>query len=43
MIAGAYLGKRIVDRLSARIFVGIVEWSLLVAAGLMLWRAGRSA
>lgn len=39
MIFGAYLGKRVVDRLSQRTFVAIVEWSLIVAAGLMLWRA----
>ncbi|MCE7973514.1 MAG: sulfite exporter TauE/SafE family protein [Leptolyngbya sp. PLA1] len=43
MIGGAYLGKRVVDRLSQRTFVGIVEWSLIVAAGLMLWRAARPA
>lgn len=41
MIGGAYLGKRVVDRLSQRTFVLIVEWSLIIAAGLMLWRAGR--
>lgn len=41
MIAGACLGKRVVDRLNARLFVAIVECSLIVAAGLMLWRAWR--
>ena len=39
MIGGAYLGKRVVDRLSQRAFVAIVEASLVVAAILMLWRA----
>jgi len=39
MIGGAFLGKRVVDRLSQRTFVVIVEWSLFVAAGLMWWRA----
>ncbi|MFN7020704.1 MAG: sulfite exporter TauE/SafE family protein [Phycisphaerales bacterium] len=39
MIGGAFLGKRVVDRLSQRTFVVIVEWALFVAAGLMLWRA----
>jgi uncharacterized membrane protein YfcA len=41
MIAGAFLGKRLLDRLSPRAFVTVVESSLLVAAGLMLWRAWR--
>ncbi|MBL9001496.1 MAG: sulfite exporter TauE/SafE family protein [Phycisphaerae bacterium] len=41
MIGGAYLGKRLVDHLSRHAFVIIVEWSLIIAAGLMLWRALR--
>lgn len=41
MIGGAYLGKRLVERLSLHAFVVIVEWSLIIAAGLMLWRALR--
>lgn len=34
MIAGTYIGKRILDRLPKRIFVAIIE-SVLIAAGLM--------
>jgi len=34
MIAGSYLGKRIVDKLPERVFVGIIE-AVLIVAGLM--------
>lgn len=43
MVAGASLGRRIVDRLTQRTFVVIVECALVLAAGMMLWRALRPA
>lgn len=39
MIAGAWWGKRIVDRISKQTFVLIVECSLIAGATLMFWRA----
>ncbi len=38
MILGSYLGKRIVDRLPERIFVWIIEATLLMAGVVFLWK-----
>jgi uncharacterized membrane protein YfcA len=38
MIAGSYLGKRIVDKLPERVFVGIIEAVLIIAGALFLVR-----
>jgi uncharacterized protein len=38
MVAGSYLGKRIVDRLPERVFIIIIEVTLLAAGVLFLWR-----
>ena len=38
MIAGSYVGKRIVDRLPEHIFIVIIEITLLAAGVLFLWR-----
>ncbi len=38
MIAGSYVGKRIVDRLPERVFIAVIEMTLLVAGALFLWR-----
>jgi len=38
MIAGSYVGKRIVDRLPERAFIVIIELTLLAAGILFLWR-----
>lgn len=36
MIAGSFVGKRIVDRLPEKLFVGIIEATLIVAGALFL-------
>ncbi len=38
MVFGSWLGKRIVDRMPERVFIGIIEGVLLVAGGLFLIR-----
>ena len=38
MIAGSYVGKRIVDKLPERVFIVIIEVTLLAAGVLFLWR-----
>jgi uncharacterized membrane protein YfcA len=38
MIAGSYLGKRIVDRLPERAFIAVIELTLLAAGVLFIWR-----
>jgi uncharacterized membrane protein YfcA len=38
MIFGSFLGKRMVDRLSERVFVWIIEATLLVAGSLFIWK-----
>jgi len=38
MIWGSFTGKRIVDRLPERVFIGIIEGTLIVAGVLFLWR-----
>ena len=38
MIAGSYLGKRIVERLPERVFVLLIEVTLVVAGVLFLWK-----
>lgn len=38
MVLGSFCGKRIVDRLSERVFVWIIEATLLTAGMLFLWR-----
>jgi uncharacterized protein len=40
MIAGSYLGKRIVDKLPERVFVAIIE-AVLIIAGIMFLMRGR--
>ena len=39
MVAGSYLGKRLVDRVSERAFAGLIE-AVLVAAGAYFLVAG---
>jgi hypothetical protein len=38
MIFGSFLGKRMVDRLSEKVFVWIIEATLLVAGSLFIWK-----
>ena len=38
MIAGSYLGKRIVDWLPERVFIAVIELTLLAAGVLFIWR-----
>lgn len=38
VIAGSWLGKKVLDRLSLKAFEIVVEITLLVAAGVLLWR-----
>ncbi len=36
MVGGSFAGKRIVDRISERVFVAVIELTLLAAGGLFL-------
>ncbi len=38
MILGSYVGKRVVDRLPARVFVLLIEFTLVAAGLLFIWR-----
>jgi hypothetical protein len=38
MVGGSFAGKRIVDRISERVFVAIIELTLLAAGAQFLWR-----
>jgi uncharacterized membrane protein YfcA len=38
MILGSYVGKRVVDKLPERVFVVVIEVTLLLAGALFLWR-----
>jgi uncharacterized protein len=38
MVGGSFAGKRIVDRISERVFVAIIELTLLAAGVLFLWK-----
>jgi hypothetical protein len=38
MIFGSFLGKRIVDRLPEKVFVWIIEATLLIAGALFIWK-----
>jgi uncharacterized membrane protein YfcA len=38
MVGGSYFGKRILDRLSERVFIVIIELTLIIAGLLFLWR-----
>lgn len=38
MILGSYAGKRIVDRLPERVFITVIECTLLAAGALFIWR-----
>ena len=38
MVVGSFVGKRIVDRISERVFVAIIELTLLAAGVQFLWK-----
>jgi hypothetical protein len=38
MVGGSFAGKRIVDRISERVFVAIIELTLLAAGTLFIWK-----
>jgi uncharacterized protein len=38
MVWGSFTGKRIVDRLPERVFIGIIEGTLIVAGALFIWK-----
>jgi uncharacterized protein len=38
MVLGSFVGKRIVERLPERVFILVIEVTLVVAGGLFLWR-----